>query len=53
MGALSWSVLRAECEQLRVERDLLKASMAFWVKENSAPCPALGVFGTRRMAGSR
>jgi transposase len=25
--------LRAECKQLRMERDLLKASMAFWVKE--------------------
>ena len=28
--------LRAECAQLRMERDLLKRSMAFWVKE-SAP----------------
>jgi len=28
--------LRAECKQLRMERDLLKRSMAFWVKENSA-----------------
>ena len=27
--------LRAECEKLRMERDLLKRSMAFWVKENS------------------
>ena len=27
--------LRAECKQLRMERDLLKRSMAFWVKENS------------------
>ncbi len=28
--------LRAECAQLRMERDLLKRSMAFWVRE-SAP----------------
>jgi transposase-like protein len=28
--------LRAECAQLRMERDLLKRSLAFWVKE-SAP----------------
>lgn len=27
--------LRAECKQLRMERDLLKRSMAFWVKEIS------------------
>ncbi len=27
--------LRAECKKLRMERDLLKRSMAFWVKENS------------------
>jgi transposase len=27
--------LRAECKQLRMERDLLKRSMAFWVKETS------------------
>jgi transposase len=25
--------LRAECVQLRMERDLLKRSMAFWVRE--------------------
>ena len=28
--------LRAECAQLRVERDLLKRSLAFWIKETSA-----------------
>jgi hypothetical protein len=27
--------LRAENAQLRMERDLLKRSMAFWVKETS------------------
>jgi transposase len=27
--------LRAECTQLRMERDLLKRSMAFWVRETS------------------
>lgn len=27
--------LRAECAQLRMERDLLKRSMAFWVKEST------------------
>ena len=25
--------LRAECKQLRMERDLLKRSMTFWIKE--------------------
>ena len=29
--------LRAENAQLRMERDLLKRSMAFWVKEMSTP----------------
>ena len=29
--------LRAEVTQLRMERDLLKRSMAFWVKEMSTP----------------
>lgn len=29
--------LRAECSQLRMERDLLKRSLAFWVKETSTP----------------
>ena len=28
--------LRAEVTQLRMERDLLKRSMAFWVKESAA-----------------
>lgn len=28
--------LRAECKQLRMERDLLKRSLAFWVRETSA-----------------
>jgi hypothetical protein len=27
--------LRAECTQLRMERDLLKRSLAFWVKEST------------------
>jgi transposase len=30
-------VLRAENVQLRMERDLLKRSVAFWVKETSTP----------------
>jgi transposase len=29
--------LRAECAQLRMERDLLRRSLAFWVKETSTP----------------
>jgi len=29
--------LRAENTQLRMERDLLKRSLAFWVKETSTP----------------
>jgi transposase-like protein len=29
--------LRAEIAQLRMERDLLKRSMAFWVRETSTP----------------
>ena len=29
--------LRAENAQLRMERDLLKRSMAFWVRETSTP----------------
>ena len=29
--------LRAECSQLRMERDLLKRSLAFWEKETSTP----------------
>ncbi len=29
--------LRAECTQLRMERELLKRSLAFWVKETSTP----------------
>ena len=28
--------LRAECTQLRMERDLLKRSMAFWVRESTS-----------------
>jgi transposase len=31
------AALRAEVTQLRMERDLLKRSMAFWVKETSTP----------------
>jgi transposase len=31
------SDLRAENAQLRMERDLLKRSLAFWVKETSTP----------------
>ena len=27
--------LRAECAQLRMERDLLKRSLAFWVREST------------------
>jgi transposase len=29
--------LRSEVTQLRMERDLLKRSLAFWVKETSTP----------------
>jgi transposase-like protein len=29
--------MRAEITQLRMERDLLKRSLAFWVKETSTP----------------
>jgi len=29
--------LRAENAQLRMERDLLKRSLAFWIRETSAP----------------
>jgi transposase len=29
--------MRAEIAQLRMERDLLKRSLAFWVKETSTP----------------
>jgi len=29
--------LRAENAQLRMERDLLKRSLAFWIKETSTP----------------
>lgn len=29
--------LRAECAQLRMKRDLLKRSLAFWVRETSTP----------------
>lgn len=29
--------LRAECAQLRMERELLKRSLAFWVRETSTP----------------
>lgn len=28
--------LKAECAQLRMERDLLKRSLAFWVKESTS-----------------
>lgn len=31
-----FAVLRAECAQLRMERDLLKRSLAFWVKESTS-----------------
>src|SRR4051794_31447228 len=44
--------LRAENAQLRMERDLLKRSMACWVKE-STPWPASGASMTRRQPGSR
>ena len=44
--------LRAENAQLRMERDLLKRSMAFWVKA-SARSAATGVSTTRRQPGSR
>jgi transposase len=29
--------LEAECAKLRMQRDLLKRSLAFWIKETSAP----------------
>jgi transposase len=29
--------LRAENEELRMQRDLLKRSLAFWIKDTSAP----------------
>ena len=34
---LDLAELRAENAQLRMERDLLKRSLAFWVKETSTP----------------
>ena len=40
--------LRAEVTQLRMERDLLKRSMAFWVKEDGAPRSALEPCGDER-----
>jgi hypothetical protein len=45
--------LQRENTKLRMERDLLKRTVAFWVKETSTPCAATAVSTPRRPPASR